>query len=199
MGEVIIIGGTPGTGKTTIAKKLAEKINGIHVDISKLVERERIYRKVDYKRSKTKIADIKQLTRRIIKIIEETNKTLIIEGHYAEIIPKKYVKCAIILRLDPRKLEERLKARGWPREKVLENAQAELLDVCLIKLLRAYGKSIVREIDTTNKNIEEVILEIIDSIKNADKYRPGRINWLEKMEKEGTLENYLTKFSTIKS
>lgn len=199
MKKVIIIDGTPGTGKTTIARKLAEKIKGIHIDISELVEREKLYKRIDYERSKTKIADLEQLTKRLIEIIEKTNKPLIIEGHYAEIVPKKYVKCAIVLRLDPRKLEKRLEKRKWPRKKIMENIQAELLDTCLIKVIEAYGTNKVREIDTTNKSITEVILEIAESIEKPDKYKPGKINWIEKIEREGILEKYLTKFSATKT
>jgi len=193
--KVIIIDGTPGTGKTTIAKKLAEQLEGIHIDISELVEREKLYKRIDYERSRAKIADEKQLIKRLVEIIEETNKPLIIEGHYAEIVPKKYVKCAIILRLDPRELEKRLELRKWPKKKIIENVQAELLDSCLIKTIEAYGKDKVREIDTTGKSVLEVISEIIDALENSNKFKPGKINWIEKIRKEGVLERYLTKFS----
>lgn len=195
MTKVIIIEGTPGTGKTTIAKKLAEHLKGVHVDISDLVEKEKLYERIDYNRSKTKIADEKQLIKRLVEVIKKTSKPLIIEGHYADIVPKKHIQCAIVLRLDPRVLEKRLESRKWPKKKTMENIQAELLDSCLIKAIEAYGEDKIREIDTTDKSVREVISEIIDALKNPDKYRPGEIDWIEKIRREGMLEVYLTKFS----
>ena len=38
-GIVVIVTGTPSTGKTTIAKRLAKKINAMYVDVNKLVKK----------------------------------------------------------------------------------------------------------------------------------------------------------------
>ena len=37
--KVIIISGTPGTGKTTLAKKLAKKLDFEYIDINKIIKK----------------------------------------------------------------------------------------------------------------------------------------------------------------
>ena len=191
MRKVIVIHGTPGTGKTTISRYLCKKLNAYHVNLSKLVREEKLYIGVDEKRSFTLIADVDKLIQKILDIISKYKGYVIVEGHFADIVPKEYVKKVIVIRLHPLELEKRLIKRGWPEKKIAENVLAEILDECLIEAINTYSEELVREVNATGKNVEEIIEEIMQAIKNHD-FKPGRINWLRELEKEGIIEKYLT-------
>ena len=190
MSKVIVISGTPGTGKTTVASILAKKIKGIHIDLSNLVLKEKLYKEVDEKRE-TVIADLDKLLPKLREIIRSANSPIIIEGHYAEIVPSKFVNVAIILRTHPKELEKRLKKKNFKESKIRENIQAEILGVCSYNALNAYEKEKIYEIDTTSKTPNEtvnIILEILEG--KGENYKIGKIDWLAVLEKEGTLSYF---------
>ncbi len=190
MSKVVVISGTPGTGKTTVASILAKKIKGIHIDLSNLVLKEKLYKEVDEKRE-TVIADLDKLLPKLREIIRSANSPIIIEGHYAEIVPSKFVNVAIILRTHPKELEKRLKKKNFKESKIRENIQAEILGVCSYNALNAYEKEKIYEIDTTSKTPNEtvnIILEILEG--KGENYKIGKIDWLAVLEKEGTLSYF---------
>jgi len=190
MSKVIVISGTPGTGKTTVASILVKKIKGIHIDLSDLVLKEKLYKEVDEKRE-TVIADLDRLLPKLREIIRSANSPIIVEGHYAEIVPSKFVNVAIILRTHPKELEKRLKKKNFKESKIRENIQAEILGVCSYNALNAYEKEKIYEIDTTSKTPNEtvnIILEILEG--KGENYKIGKIDWLAVLEKEGTLSYF---------
>jgi len=190
MSKVIVISGTPGTGKTTVASILVKKIKGIHIDLSDLVLKEKLYKEVDEKRE-TVIADLDRLLPKLREIIRSANSPIIVEGHYAEIVPSKFVNVAIILRTHPKELEKRLEKKNFKESKIRENIQAEILGVCSYNALNAYEKEKIYEIDTTSKTPNEtvnIILEILEG--KGENYKIGKIDWLAVLEKEGTLSYF---------
>ncbi|MCS7386960.1 MAG: adenylate kinase family protein [archaeon GB-1867-005] len=199
MKKVIVIQGSPGTGKSTVAKKLTSVLNATHIDISRLIEDEKLYVGIDERRSGAKIADKRRLLKKLVEIIESSDRDVVVEGHFADIVPRKLIKCAIVLRVDPRELEKRLIKRKWPIKKVRENVLAEVLDECLIRAIQAYGEDMVREIDATGKNSDEIVNEILKAISDGDQYKPGRINWIKKLSDEGILDDFLRTYSALET
>lgn len=70
--KVIIVSGTPGTGKTTLSKKLAKNLNFYYIDVNKVIEKYDISEGYDKKR-KTKIIDVNKLNKALIKEIKIYN------------------------------------------------------------------------------------------------------------------------------
>ncbi|WII08553.1 adenylate kinase family protein [Methanomassiliicoccales archaeon LGM-DZ1] len=87
----------------------------------------------------------------------------------------------IVLRCDPAVLAERLRKRGYSDGKVLENVQAEVLDVILCESTDTDIP--VNEIDCTRGTPAEAA-DIIERIVrgNGDIYRPGNVDWSGEME-----------------
>ncbi len=155
---LIAITGTPATGKTTIAKELAKALNWKQISLNDLAREKNFYLGYDEKR-KAKIVDIESIKKEIEKIMKK-QKNLIIESHYAHEIP---VDLVIVLRTDLKELEKRMLKKGWWKEKIQENLQAEIFGICKEEALKTNKN--VFEIDTTGKKPKEVIKEILERIK----------------------------------
>ena len=155
---VIVISGTPGTGKTHIAKALSKILNGIHIELSKFVIERKLYTSYDNER-KSYVIDENKVREELSKIINELkDKNIIVDGHYGELTPNPDI--IIILRLHPLELERRLKEKSWDYEKVRENVAAEILGVCLSNAISEHGIDKIYEIDVTNKSLDEILKEI---------------------------------------
>jgi adenylate kinase len=188
----ILISGTPGTGKTTLAMELAKIIKYKFIDMGELATSEHIYLKVDAKRN-TKIIDERKLAKRLEKEIIANGGKVVASGHYAEILNPRLVERVIVLRTHPDELRRRLSQRGWSAEKIQENLEAEILGVCSSNVLTRYGKERVHEIDTTKLSPNDTLRIALDIIKSKDEiYAVGSINWLAELEKENKLGAYMS-------
>lgn len=135
--KVIIITGTPGTGKTRFAKKLAKKEKAVHIDVNELIKKEKLYKKYN-KSLRTREVDINKLNKRLIKLIKEFKKKkqrIIIDSHLSHYLPKKYVDLCIVKRCDLKTLKKRLEKRKYPKKKIRENIESEILDICLLEAI----------------------------------------------------------------
>ena len=189
--RIYIITGTPGVGKSSVSKMLASILGARLISIGELVKREGLYTGWDEERE-TLIADTDRLSERIREIIDAEKRTIIIEGHYAvHVVPPEKVDLIFVLRRDPRDLKKTLEDRGYSRRKVMENLAAEILDVCLFDAVDVCGVEKLCEMDTTSKSPEEVVDEIISVIKGERKPEVGIVDWLEMLESEGILDDYL--------
>ncbi|WP_456472573.1 adenylate kinase family protein [Methanocaldococcus sp.] len=161
----IAITGTPGVGKTTVSKILGEKLNYKVIDITEVVKKFKLYKEYD-KDMDSYVIDFDKL-----KDFLKDKDNVILDGHVSHLLDPDYT---IVLRCNPKIIEERLKKRGYSEKKILENVQAEILDVCLCE-----SKEKVYEINTTGKDPEEIANEIVKAIKEG-KERKGVVNWLDK-------------------
>lgn len=175
---IIFIGGTPGVGKTTVAKELARKIGISFLSLGELVQEEGFYTGYDVEKG-AYIVDMEAVKRKLETLVK--GRRMIVEAHIASGLPSEQVEVAVILRLDPRVLEKRLKERGYPWAKVVENVQAEILDSCLIEAVENFGVDKVFEVDTTEKTVESVVDEVLAIIRERKGSKPGSVNWLEKL------------------
>ena len=184
--KVILLTGVPGVGKTTIASLLSERLKGVHVNLSELALAEGLVTGYDSMRE-TSIVDLERTTTRLMEIIQEGQDPLIIEGHFSQdIISPEGVSNVFVLRRAPWKLKDELESRGYSPEKVKENVEAELLDVCLIEAVEAYGKEKVCELDTTGIEPNEII-ETITSVLRGERSCEIWVDWLSHPESRGLL------------
>ena len=182
-GEVIVLTGTPGTGKSTIGSILALKLGSVQIDLSEYAKREGLIVGVDESRS-TEIVDIRGLRRKLSKFISK-DLNVVIEGHYAQdVVPDDLSSLVIVLRRAPWVLKRELTRRGYSPEKVWENVEVELLGTCLIEALQNYSKEKVCEIDTTYISAQKAVDIILELLKSREKCTYGKIDWMEHPETE---------------
>ncbi len=161
----IALTGTPGTGKTTVAALLPYRV----IDINALVK-EGLNLGTDPKRGCLE-ADMDALEQRLN--VMDTRELTILEGHFSHF----FADWAIVLRLSPEVLRERLVARGYSEEKIKENLEAEALDLILAESVENCIR--VDEIDTTGRSPQEVAELVIRIIKGELMLPPGQVDWLE--------------------
>lgn len=127
MFKLIVISGSPGTGKTRLAKELAKKTGFLRLDLHKH------YRQVSIGYSKEKQCydiDMKKFEKLVRQ--KKKGRDLIVDSHIAHLLPKGLVDlCIVLVCSDLRKLQKRLKVRGYGRKKIRENLDAEIFQVCL--------------------------------------------------------------------
>lgn len=176
MAKAIIVTGTPGVGKSRLAKALAKRFGLQLVELGLLVKKEKLYSGRDRER-RSYVLDEEGLARRLRGLLTN-HGDLVISTHYlGSLLPRRAVRLVLVLRLDPTILYGRLRDRGWTRRKAWENMESEVIDVCLFDAAQAVGIGKVFEINTTSKPASRVLREAMEII--AGKRRRGRrVNWL---------------------
>jgi len=172
---MVAITGTPGTGKTDLAKELRSR--GYEVlDLNEYIRDNDLLEEKDETRD-SYCVDIDTLDKSLK--IYKPSSLLIIEGHFSHDVESDLV---IVLRCSPEILAERLEERGYSANKVKENVQAEILDVILCEACETEAQ--VCELDSSEVSSAVLADKAEDIIKgNIDKYRPGNIDWTEELEK----------------
>ncbi|HDZ36035.1 MAG TPA: kinase [Thermococcus sp.] len=163
---IIAVTGTPGVGKTTVSKLLSEKLGYGYVGIKEFALEKGIGEMVGEELE----IDTEELAEAMSR--EFQGRNVVIDGHLSHFVPADVV---VVLRANPKLVAERLKERGYSREKLAENVEAELVDVILVQALEENEN--VLEIDTTGKAPDEVVEEILTLLKSGTKKRVGVVDW----------------------
>lgn len=191
MKRVILITGTPCTGKTTLAKQLTTKLDALYVNLTDFAKANGLTLGEDKER-KTIIIDEKKMRTKLTEVIGETAKAdIVVDGHYASaVVPPSLATRVFVLRRNPKELKQFMQKCGFSDAKLWENLSAEILDVCLVEALQAH-KGKVCELDVTGKTVEETVSEILDILERGKKCYSGYVDWLGMLEREGLTDQYL--------
>ncbi len=190
--RVILITGTPCTGKTTVAKQLNEKLDALYINLTELAKTHSLIIGED-KTRKTAIIDEEKLCAKVTETIDASEKSMVIvDSHYAAaIVPRYYAPRVFVLRRNPVELRKFMEKRGFSETKLWENLSSEILDVCLVEALQKHEKERVCELDITGKPVEVVVNEILAVLNENKKCFVGQVDWLTMLEKDGLLDKYL--------
>ncbi len=159
----IALTGTPGTGKTTVAGLVPYRV----IDINSLVKGG-MNVGTDPDRGCLE-ADMDALSACLSEL--GSDEPLIIEGHFSH----HFADWSIVLRLSPTALRPRLEARGYNESKIMENLEAEALDVILVEAVEQCRR--VDEIDTTGKSAADVAKIVTELIQGLQRLPPGHVDW----------------------
>jgi len=146
---IILVSGTPGTGKTSIAKKIARHYKYKYVHIGDNDE-------YIIKEEGIKIIDLDKMN----NWLNKKEENLVVDSHLSHYHPK--AKACIITRCDPSELKNRLKKRGYSEVKIKTNLEAEAMDLILQEALAIGHK--VYEVNTTNRTADSCTKEVIKAI-----------------------------------
>jgi adenylate kinase len=188
--KTIIVTGTPGTGKTTFAKKLAKEIAADYVALTQLVSERKLYTGFDRERE-SRVVNLPRAHANLNRLLLQTRRPTIVDTHMPEgTVPKDLVKLVFVLRCHPRILEERLRKKKWMRGKIQENVLAEILDVCFINAVKWFGLSRVVQLDTSHNSINRCVAAAKRTLIQPARRRI-KIDWIATLDKEHSLAKYL--------
>jgi adenylate kinase len=157
----IIITGTPGTGKSSVAKALGRRIKCMVVNEKQFALEKKIG-KWDEGESEL-VIPLQQFARELNKLLAK-EKNIILEGHLLCELRLPKADFVVLLTVKPEELEKRLQAKGYSELKVQENVFCEANDYCKKRVLRSYNKQKVLQV-ATGKTIKEITLDIISKLR----------------------------------
>lgn len=166
--ERVVLTGTPGTGKTTVAERVGDRLDiDIH-HLNDLIREEGLHEGEDEQRGSL-IADNDAIREHL------GDWSGLLDSHLAHHFD---ADAAVVLRCHPDELEERLEERGEPEAKIAENAESEALDIVLSEAVRAYSEEHVYEIDTTDRPVETVVDDVIAVLRGEREPSAGTVDFM---------------------
>jgi adenylate kinase len=168
----IIITGSPGTGKSSIAKMLSKRLGLELLDLKRIAIRKKLV-------GKNHEVDIGRLAKAMRPLVRKND--FIVEGHLAcEFrIPADFV---FVLRTHPSVLKKRLSKRRYGGKKLDENLMSEMLDYCVVRAQAEYKNPPI-ELDTSRRSIAECASEIEKAIKRKKK-KLDSVDYSDELKKQ---------------
>ena len=177
----IVITGTPGVGKHTIGKELAEKLELEIVDINEIAKNSGLFEKND----ESNDVDTEKL-HEILR--EKISDGCIIIGHLAPyVLDNEKINRVIVLRRSPYDLIQVYGERGYSDKKSKENSSSEILGVITYDARNQFQDKVI-QINVTDRNVNDVLEKAESAISgNMD---TEEVDWLELITENNDLEKF---------
>ena len=163
--KIIAITGTPGTGKTALARELSLFTHYELVDVASFIKKHRISKEYD-KNRKTQVIDINKLNKALIRAVKakitqkKGIKGIIIDSHLSHFLPSAFIDACIVTTCSLKVLRKRLALKGYNASKIRENLDSEIFDTCLSE---AAEKHKILVVDTSKKSAKTSYKSSTDS------------------------------------
>jgi adenylate kinase len=167
----ILITGTPGVGKTSLAMLLTDNLNEklsntnkryTYINIGKLITDKKLY--TDW----NKDFDVPEFDEdKVLDEIEPMIKSggLILDFHSAFFFPDEWIQFVVLLRCDNTILYDRLKSRGYSDKKIKENIECEIMEVTSEDVKENFSQEKIIEIKSEKiEDMENNITLIIEKL-----------------------------------
>jgi len=143
--KLIIISGTPATGKSSIAEILVKNFGFVKIDWHDLIKRNKKLSSGYDQKKKCYALNMSELEKVIDKIrLGHPTTQFLFDSHVAHYLPPEMVRLAIIMKCSNlEKLRARLEDRKYSKAKVKENLECEIFDVCLDEAQEAGHKVLI--------------------------------------------------------
>ncbi len=179
------ITGTPGTGKKTVAPRVASRLSYSTLDLNQVAKVGSSYRS-----GEPFEVDTVALRKRIKAL--QTSKRVIYGHLLPEVFRVKELGFVAVMRCEPSVLKKRLIARGYDEEKLVANLEAELIGVLLDACLRSFGQSVVHEYDSTKTTPNELANAIVSDYTRRTRQRRSWIDWTFRYASSAKLRSLLS-------
>lgn len=163
---VIVITGTPGTGKSIHANLLEEEspVPLKHINVGELVKQRNLHDGFD-EAWQSYVVDEDKLVDELEPIVAKGG--VILDWHTCDVYPERWVDLVVVLRCNHTLLWERLEKRGYPLKKVQENNEVEIMGIISDEAREAYAADIIVELQSeSERDLEENIGRMVTWINN---------------------------------
>ncbi|XP_076263591.1 adenylate kinase isoenzyme 6 [Rhynchophorus ferrugineus] len=158
----ILITGTPGVGKSTLCRMLAETTGMQWLEISKIAKENNCLEEYDEVYQCPVLDEDKLMDGMEEAMCQGGN---IVDYHSCEFFPERWFDVVFVLTTDNTTLYDRLTSRGYTGKKLQDNVECEIFQVILDEAKNSYKEEIVHEIQSITpeqlqENIEKICLWI---------------------------------------
>ncbi len=185
MPRIFFIAGTPGVGKTTLGQLISQKTGLKFIELRSIIQASQIDSLLE--------VDGRALSSRAGRILRSESADILIATHIA-FKPRGFgVERVFVLRRNPFEIIDTLRSRGYPEEKVLENAEAEFLGIVYFDMLKKFGPEKTWQINISNRSIDESVKLLLSGIRGENINE--QVEWTCMLEKDNSLDDLLMLFS----
>lgn len=166
-GPNLLLTGTPGVGKSTIAAELATSLGLRHVDVGAFARERDLVESYD---EKLKCHILKEDA--VLDALEPVMEAgaVIIDHHSCDWFPKRWFQAVVVLRTGTAALFDRLEARGYDKVKLDHNMEAEIMQVVRDEAVESYpGVPLLEIVNDRWEEKDRVVAEIRKHYKALSK------------------------------
>ena len=180
MARILGVTGTPGTGKKSIAPRLASKLGVQCVGLGALVSAGGVGKEEEVDTDKLRALMSRTLAGKPV-----------VFGHLVPyVLERSLVERVVVLRCEPAVLKKRLAKRGYPPRKTVENVEAELIGLLAADSRTAFGSRKVLEFDTTKTNPIRAAAALRVLLERGEKM--AGIDWASRYDSARKLRSLLS-------
>ena len=167
----VLITGTPGTGKSSLAERVAAAVEGFkRIDVSQLAKEQDMLEEFDEELDTHVINEDKVLDHMEEHGLGGDAGGVVVDYHGCDLFPERWFDLVVVLTCDNTVLYDRLQARGYSESKIRGNVECEIFQTLVEEAKDSYDESIVKvcasdTIDDMEEN-EKAIVEFIGAWKS---------------------------------
>ncbi len=179
---VLVITGSPGVGKHTIARKMLQSNNYQLLDINKIA----FDAKIVEKNQDGIEVDVFNMKKHLKPLLSK--KSLVV-GHLAPyVIDSKDANFVIVLRKNPYQLIDIYKERQYSEKKIKDNLGSEILGIITNDAINNFGEEKTFQIDASNSTVESIASKIKNIINKSD--NGDNIDWLPLIQEKNDFKTF---------
>jgi adenylate kinase len=171
----ILITGTPGTGKSSLAEAVSKKIGFEYMNVGDMVKDSKFYSEYNEEFDTYIMDDDKedQLLDAIEPVVKQGG--VVVDYHSPGIFGESWFDLVLVLRADTEVLFDRLTQRNYSEKKRTENMECEIMEVVLEDARESYDESMVHELPSNTLDDMESNLARVEAWLEAWQANNGTI------------------------
>ena len=139
----VLITGTPGTGKSSLAERVAAAAGMTQYDVSATAKAEKMVEEYDEEMD-THVIDEDAVLDHMEERLGTNDGGFVVDYHSCDLFPERWFDLVVVLTCDNSTLYDRLEARGYKASKITKNVECEIFQAVVEEARESYAEEIVR-------------------------------------------------------